>query len=256
MKKRIFILGLALLYSFVLYAAPNYNNGNGTILFEEIKGNKKTEIRKLEMEITETYSLNDESKIIYDDYKTCKEIGRINSNSAIKTFEICTIHFTENPSDRWGNPYGERWYKIQSGKLIGWIYVKIQSKESFSDPFYNNRFEIIDILDINGKKTNVRKQDQIVSVWENLNIRNLPTTKNSSVLYTIHPGNTDPIQTNVNVIGMSDERINIDGKSDYWLKIKYKDYEGWIFGGYTSVERGGPKYYIPEWFAESDFAGL
>ena len=75
MKKRIFILGLALLYSFVLYAAPNYNNGNGTILFEEIKDNKKTEIRKLEMEITETYSLNEESKIIYDDYKTCKEIG-------------------------------------------------------------------------------------------------------------------------------------------------------------------------------------
>ena len=36
------------------------------------------------------------------------------------------------------------------------------------------------------------------------------------------------------------------GKKDYWLKIKYEDYTGWIFGAYIDIERGGPKYYIPE----------
>lgn len=256
MKKIIFIFSLALLYSFVLHSAPNYNNGNGTILFEEIEGNKKTEIRKFEMTVSDTYSLNDESRIIYDDYKTCNKIGTVAAKGSIQIFEICTIHFTENPSDRWGNPYGERWYKIKSGKLTGWIYKKIAPKEDFSDPYYDNRFEIIETIDVNGRKINVRKTDQLVSVWENLNIRNLPDVKNTSVIYTIRPGKTDNYQTNVNVIGITDEMVNIDGKNDYWLKIKYKDYEGWIFGGYTSVERGGPKYYNPEWLVESDFAGL
>ena len=40
--------------------------------------------------------------------------------------------------------------------------------------------------------------------------------------------------------------VRIDGFTDYWLKISYKGYEGWIFGGYAYAERGGPKYEIPE----------
>lgn len=44
----------------------------------------------------------------------------------------------------------------------------------------------------------------------------------------------------------------IDGRKDHWLKVKYKDYTGWIFGGYASAERGGPKYYIPESSIEFD----
>lgn len=88
--------------------------------------------------------------------------------------------------------------------------------------------------------------DQTLSVWENLNIRNKPGTENTKVIYTIRPRDTDPVQSNVDVIAMTQEKETIDGKTDYWLKIKYKNYEGWIFGGYASAERGGPKYYIPE----------
>lgn len=54
---------------------------------------------------------------------------------------------------------------------------------------------------------------------------------------------------------MTQEKESIDGESDFWLKIKYKDFEGWIFGGYASIERGGPKYYIPENIVIFDLSG-
>lgn len=45
----------------------------------------------------------------------------------------------------------------------------------------------------------------------------------------------------------TEETETIDGLTDHWLKIEYASNKyGWIFGGYASVERGGPKYYIPE----------
>ena len=35
--------------------------------------------------------------------------------------------------------------------------------------------------------------------------------------------------------------------NDRWVKIQYEEGKyGWVFGGYVSVERGGPKYMIPE----------
>ena len=65
MKK--FILLLLLIFNhFVLFAAPNYNNGNGTILFESVEGNKKTVVRKCEMEVTIGEKLGKKSRIIYD----------------------------------------------------------------------------------------------------------------------------------------------------------------------------------------------
>ena len=46
---------------------------------------------------------------------------------------------------------------------------------------------------------------------------------------------------------ITEETETIDGLTDHWLKIEYASNKyGWIFGGYASVERGGPKYYIPE----------
>ena len=88
--------------------------------------------------------------------------------------------------------------------------------------------------------------DQTLSVWENLNIHDNPGVEGNSVIYTIRPNDTDPYQSNVEVIAMTEEVETIDGRTDHWLKVNYKENTGWIFGAYASAERGGPKYYIPE----------
>jgi hypothetical protein len=79
-----------------------------------------------------------------------------------------------------------------------------------------------------------------------------PGLKNTNIISQI--SNPDRPQWVVEVIAATEEEETINGKTDRWLKINYKGTEGWIFGGPASVERGGPKYYIPENLIEFMFA--
>ena len=246
MKKSITTILISLISCLSLFAAPNYEGGNGTIISEKTENYKKVIIRKCELDVKIGDLLTESNRTIFDNYTGGKEIGKLKDNDKIKVLESCVITNTDSPADKWGNVSGEVWYKINFAGKNGWINIEKKSVGQYSDPYYNNRYEILETIELDGKKWTVRRLDQKVSVYENLNIRNNPGTKNTKVVYTIRPKDTDPIQTNVDVIAITQEKETIDGKTDYWLKIKYKNYEGWIFGGYTSVERGGPRYYIPE----------
>lgn len=246
MKKVYLLMVMLAVFSIPLFAMPNYQNGNGTIISSTNENGIKKIVRKCEIDDIKIGDLlNKEYRDIYEDYEFKNKIGRLKDNDLIKVLEVCSIEYLEKPKNKWNNTIGELWYKILLGDVTGCICVCSDSITKYTDPYYDNRYEIIEEI-TNGKKWTVRKMDQRVSVWTNLNIRNNPGTENTKVIYTIRPGDTDPIQTNVDVIAMTQEKETIEGRTDYWLKIKYKDYEGWIFGGYTSVERGGPKYYLPE----------
>jgi hypothetical protein len=68
----------------------------------------------------------------------------------------------------------------------------------------------------------------------------------TTVLFKLIPENKDQ-QINVSTLAITEELDIIDGIKDHWVKIKDgKGRIGWIFGGYATVERGGPKYYIPD----------
>ena len=253
MKKSLFLIILVVLAQ-LIFANPNYNNGNGTIIFSQNQDGVKTTIRKCEIDsIIIGDLLADKNRNIYSNYNFSKKIGKLNDNDAIKILEVCTIEYLNKPEDKWGNPSGELWYKIIHKNKEGYICISPTSLSEYSNPYFDNRYEILEEINSENKWT-VRKLNQLVAVWENLNIRNKPGTSNTEIIYTIRPGNSDPIQTNVEVIAITQEKDTIDGKSDYWLKIKYKNYEGWIFGGYTTVERGGPKYYLPEAMIDFDLS--
>jgi hypothetical protein len=79
-----------------------------------------------------------------------------------------------------------------------------------------------------------------------LNIRDKPGLIGTKVLSTIVPPGLGDPQINLDVTEATEEQETIDGKTDRWLKIKYHGVEGWIFGEYASVERGGPKYFTPD----------
>ena len=253
MKKSLFLIILLTLAQ-LIFANPNYNNGNGTIIFSQNQDGVKTTIRKCEIDsIIIGDLLADKNRNIYSNYNFSKKIGKLNDNDAIKILEVCTIEYLNKPKDKWGNPSGELWYKIIYNDIEGCIWVSPSALGEGEDPYFNNNYEVLEEIN-NGKKWTVRKLNQVVSVWENLNIRDNPGTEKTNVIYTIRPRETDPFQTNVDVIAITEEKETIDGKTDYWLKIKYKNYEGWIFGGYASVERGGPKYYLPEAMIDFDLS--
>lgn len=233
MKKIHSIFIILAIYSTGLFANPNYKNGNGTIISSTNENGIKKTVRKCEMADIEIGDLLDEKhRDIYSDCNKENKIGKLKDNDKISVEQICSIEYPKND---------ELWYKIKFENLSGWINV------NSGDPYSGNNYEVLEEINVNGKKWTVRKMKQIVTVWENLNMRDKPGTAKTKVVYTIRPRDTDPVQTNVEVIAMTEEKETIEGITDFWLKIKYKEYEGWIFGGFTSVERGGPKYYIPEY---------
>lgn len=246
MKKFYIVFLLLTVCTLKLFAEPNYNGGNGTIISSTNENGIIKTIRKCEINNIKIGDLlNEKNRDIFSNYNFETKIGKLKDNDEVKVIEVCTIEYLNKPKDRWNNPAGELWYKISLNNETGCICTSSDFLGQYTDPYFANRYEILEEITTN-KKWTVRRMDQTLSVWENLNIRNKPGTDNTKVIYTIRPRDTDPVQSNVDVIAMTQEKETIDGKTDYWLKIKYKNYEGWIFGGYASAERGGPKYYIPE----------
>jgi hypothetical protein len=145
------------------------------------------------------------------------------------------------------------WLNIETDNNInGWVFLgRYEYKNAqWMDPYFDNRWEITNYMKINDKIWTIRKMvGQNNSVWEVLNIRDKPGLINTRIVGKIVPplnqfGGREILH--FEVMEATEELDTIDGKTDRWLKINYNGVEGWIFGGYTGVERGGAKYYIPE----------
>ena len=243
--KKVFLILILLLNSFFIFAEADYNNGNGSIISDKKIDNIIT-IRKFDLEVTVGDMLNNPARTIYDNYQNGKEIGTLKDNDKIKFSKICVITYLDEAKNKFNYTRGEIWYNFTLNGKNGWL-CKIKDYYSEYDyPYFDYNYEILQKININEKIWTVRKLEQQLSVFENLNIRDNPGTKNTKVIYTSRPKDTDPIQTNVSVIAITEETEIIDNLQSHWLKIKYKDFEGWIFGVYASAERGGPKLYIPE----------
>jgi hypothetical protein len=87
---------------------------------------------------------------------------------------------------------------------------------------------------------------QQVSVWKTINLYDKPGFIGTKIISQIVPIRNDGWTFFLEITAATEETETIDGNTDRWLKTNYNGIEGWIFGGYVDVERGGPKYYIPE----------
>ena len=244
---------LGLLINSVIFAVPNYNNGNGTIISESNLHDKKIVIRKCIVEEVIGNLLREENRVIFNAYKNGKKIAELKDNDKVTVLEICTIEYLEKPKDKWENSQGELWYKIQTLEVTGWIHISLSILGKYNDPYYNNRYEIVEVVESSGKTWTVRTMDQTISVWNMVKVMDDPGL-GGETLFVLHESKIEGSQQeNYTVVAMTEETETINGITDYWLKIEYLPGEyGWIFGGDASVERGGPKYYIPEWTVEND----
>lgn len=247
MKKSILLIILFSI-SQVVFSTPNYKDGNGTIITSSEENGVKTTIRKCIINNIKVGDLlKENNRTIYENYTFNKSIGKLKDNDNINVLEVCTIEYLNKPKSRWGSPAGELWYKIQLENTVGCICKSPESLGEFTDPYYDNRYEIIEEIQTS-KKWTIRKLKQGISVWVRLNVRDKPGLDGKKVflLHNFEEGTRSP-QENHDIVAITEETETIDGLTDHWLKIEYEPGKfGWIFGGYASVERGGPKYYIPE----------
>lgn len=221
-----------------------YNYANGTILNQYHENNNFIVIRKHEQRFSTLANFVDPSHVRYgvDEIiayekpnKNSKELFKLKYGDYVNTMQVANVKnmATGNESS---------WIQIKNdNNRIGWLAL-----ENRQDVYHDGTWSIMEQVDVNGKRWTVRKLNQSVSVKEVLNVRDNPGVNGTKVLFKlIPPKDAYPI-ISVTVLAITEETDTIDGITDYWLKIEYENRVGWIFGGYAGVERGGPKYFIPD----------
>lgn len=228
---------------------PDYRGGNGTVLSYVASDWVRKIIRSCEMEITIRGMPSDQWRIVYADMEKEVAVTTLQDGDRISLLQQCTLEYLTEPGDGKGGSKGDLWYKVRlADGTPGWICPNDEYLYG-TTPYYGNSYEILGTVSAGGRKWTARRMSQTLSVRENLGIRDKPGNS-GSVLCTIRPGDSDPAQTDVQVTAITEEEDSQGGMTDRWVKVKYGDYEGWVFGGYLSAKRGGPKYCIPgDWIA-------
>jgi hypothetical protein len=244
MKRKLFLLiFLTKVVLLVFSQSNNYAGGNGTIIETKIDGDITWILRKHLQRIQIGNMARDYSLIIYDkpSLEGGEIIGELKVDDYINISQIAEVIFADN-SYFWANV-------ITDNNITGWIFCKAYGEDSafLLIPYFNNRWEITGYINTGGKSQTVRKMVlQWNSVWRTIDVYDKPGFDGSMILFELVPKDIDTRVYGVEVLSMIEEQDVIDGRTDHWIQIKdEQDRIGWVFGGYTDVERGGAKYRTP-----------
>jgi hypothetical protein len=204
-----------------------YNNGNGTIVDYKMINGKNWIIIKHE---TENKQISWQSFSAYDnlDEKNGNILFELSDRMIVSTLEIAYAEERESNF--------ELWIKVKNDqRMIGWIKT-----DGYYDPYHDDTWMILDTIEIEEKSLTVRKLEQGLESTTRLNVRDKPSLM-GNVIFQLNPG------TFIQTIAIIEEAEIIDGINDHWVKIIDENEKiGWIFGGYTDVQRGGPKFNTPK----------
>ena len=245
MKKKHLLLVLMYLCTTMIFAEGNYQGGNGTVLSRTTDGKQTIEIRKLEISNVKAGDmLARNNNTIYNSYTTQTPLGELEWwRESFNIHKVCSIELQE--TDQWGHPLGEMWLEISTKKLKGWICCNDRYPSTL---YTDNKYAIIETIATASQTWTVRKLEQLFTIWRTVDIMDTPGLHGNK----IHTFQFAGVQSNFSSVAITEEKETINGKTDYWVKIEYEEGKyGWVFGGFLDVERGGPKYLIPE--AELDF---
>jgi hypothetical protein len=233
----------------------NYADGNGTILDKFIENDKKVTIRKhiSRFQIWPSGEITAFAK----PYADSDKLFNLKDRDYVNTLEVAYVIDLSDDSE-------SSWVKIQDdNNRIGWLDM-----DDPRDPYRNGNGAFLEKIITKDKEWTIIKLVAGLSYWETLEVRDRPGITDSSVLFKLENESrkqfsvgfsaitkeTDTIDT-IKTIRTSDATVDvINTLTDHWLKIEDDAGRiGWIFGGYCSAERGGPKYNTPEEIVEFMF---
>lgn len=229
---------------------PNYADGNGTIISESEDELYRTIVRKHIQTIKIGDLAQGEERIIYSDMDKSEKLYELKYNDELEISQIWSV--TEKESGLY-----HVWFKVKSNGVSGFLcysqpeYVKYYNeyKNSMSDPYENNKWEILETIEAGGKKFLVRKMSQGLSIFaqaDEIELRDKPGETGTKVIAYVPTSKGAGFQFNVEIEAISEE-VDTENGNKRWARITFDGKTGWIDGAYLSAERGGPKYYIPEY---------
>ncbi len=219
-----------------------YDNGNGTVLGTKTIDGIEWVYRKHYQTVIIGNWIAEESMMIHEKHSKASPISEeLGFEQLVSVSRIATAYYNDSY---------EIWLRVSTDDTpSGWLFLDSGSTDTapYNDPYYNNRWEIIDTVGFFNPLTVCRMNGDTVSAWGKAELRDKPG-RGGDVTETV----TSPSgQINFSVLAMCTTPVTIDDITDYWLLVSYEGKQGWIFGGETDVERGGPKYYTPMTIIES-----
>jgi hypothetical protein len=256
----VFFVVLFSIAGFASSQSNNYANGNGTIIGIRNIGNNEWTFRKHIQRvqigsriITGGFMHNADIDIFERPELTENAlIGKLKFGDYINIEQIAEVTIGDNYYV---------WLNINTdNNIVGWIFLGDYEYRyaEFSVPYFNNRWEITKYININNRILTTRSMNnQLVSIWDNIvDIYDVPCLSDSNIILRITPPENGPPLIIFEVMEATEETEIIDGINDRWLRVNYNGTEGWVFGGYTDVLRGGEKYYIPETMISSQLGSV
>lgn len=230
---------------------PDYKNGNGTILSRTEDDERIVEVRK-HLQAVEIGDRADASqRIIYSDMNKTQVLYELQNDDEM---EISEVYYTGTKADG----LFTIWLRVQIKGITGYVCYSEPGYNTYrgtiinglSYPYINNTWEVIDVLEAGNRIWTVRKLAQEVSVFsrekaDKVEIRDKPGYEGTQVIGYLPSSTTNPYrQINIDIEAVTEE-VDEDWNTR-WVRVSYEGVNGWVDGVNLGVERGGPKYYIPE----------
>jgi hypothetical protein len=214
--------------------AADFQNGNGTIIQRYSTNEISWTIRKHSQELIMDSWPDQEHYYIYSEptLDVNKRIFSLKKGEEYQCIEIATATSAQKNTTNWIK------VKTQTNK-IGWKFL------GNSDPYQNDQWSIEDVIKTINRIWTIRKIEGTLATEQTVTIQEKPGENSSNILTKITVPENDWI--NIRIIAISEEEDTIDSISDHWVKVITSDgIYGWVFGGFLTAMRGGPKYLTPE----------
>ncbi len=138
--------------------------------------------------------------------------GYLNKNDEV-TVEV----YSSNEDTYQGRT--SKWAKINSSGISGWVFAIYLSEMSGDGSSGDAKS--------NGPAAYLSKGKELYVKPDILRVRDAPDDM-GTVLFSLQ--NKDEVR----ITDVEEEAVTLGGKRSIWVKIKYLDYEGWVFGAFLS----------------------
>ena len=242
------INSLAYVYADYFKETPDYNNENGTIIFEQKEKNQTIIIRKHKQIINNIYIDDNKNIPILSNYNSdAKILGSIKMGDNISINKVMTKEINRKTAV---------WLEINFNDLIGWIFI---SEKTWFNPYSEYDFNsILYYKEINNEMIPVRNLQIGGRVWGIVNLYKDPNKK-SEILTQAHMTLIKHIDDNGEEYYLPEKAIWLYGteliyiNNTPWIYTEFEGIRGWADFSELSTERGGYSIYTPEITIQSFF---
>lgn len=155
---------------------------------------------------------------------------RVRSDASIESESIGTLYrgnivevIEYSSNTDYSDGYESNWIKVKSGDFEGWVFAHYLVEAGSGDGSGSG----------SGSEHVMTEFDEGMELYvkpDILRVRDAPDDL-GTVLFSLQ--NKDEVE----VVEIESEIVSLGGKKSKWVKVKYLDYEGWVFGAFLSTDK-------------------